>query len=651
MCGVLGIVTSVGREVSVSDGAAMAMRDRMTHRGPDDAGMVRLGVGGGGGGGAGRGGAGGGAWHVLLAHRRLSVLDPTSAGHQPMGTADGRLWLVYNGEIYNDAALREDLIGEDLLRKDGAREGVAFKTRCDTETLLVAIERWGVEGAVNAARGMFAFGVYDARRETLTLARDAMGIKPLYWARTSVAGGGFEFVFASEIPAILGHPAVSAAPDMLGVGAYMTTIRTTTDDRTMYEGVRVVRPGEMVEVDLRDGSLTVSRWWLEQGGRGRAPGAIREGGWSARDAREVVTESVRAHLRSDVQMCALLSGGLDSTIVCRVAMDELGELRTYCSGSRAEGGAAAGASEDFGFASRAAAAIGSRHVEAPVTREMFGARWRSMVGRMGVPLSTPNEVAINEVARRLREDGNVVTLSGEGADELFGGYAGPMSMAKFHVERGNREPGLFQLGSAAWMSADVKAGLLREEVWRGMERDAWLCDVYRASFERVASLAGGEDEESVDDRELGAHLRFQREINLVGLLQRLDSATMLESVEGRTPFADVVVAAFADRLPMRDKFVERVDEVGGSPHSRTKIALREAFGGVLPREIVERPKASFPLPFQAWVSDQGELIRGSAFLRACFRGEAVEGVASDPSQFWAYAWPMANLAMWAESGL
>lgn len=637
MCGVLGIVTSVGREVSVSDGAALAMRDRMTHRGPDDAGLVRLGAGGGSSGGNG----GGGARHVLLGHRRLSVLDPSSAGHQPMASSDGRLWLVYNGEIYNDAALRGPL----------AREGVAFKTRCDTETLLLAIERWGVQEAVSAARGMFAFGVYDARRETLTLVRDAMGIKPLYWARTSVAGGGFELVFASEIPAILGHPAVSAAPDMLGVGAYMTTIRTTTDDRTMYEGVRVVRPGEMVEVDLRDAALTVSRRWLEQRGGGRDVGATPERGWSSGEAREVVTESVRRHLRSDVPMCALLSGGLDSSIVCRVAMDELGGLRTYCSGAKAEGGeggVAAGAAEDFGFASMAAAAIGSRHVEAPVTREMFGARWRSMVGRMGVPLSTPNEVAINEVARRLRADGNVVTLSGEGADELFGGYAGPMSMAKFHVERGNSDPGNFQLSSAAWMSAEVKASLLREEVWRGMEHDAWLRGVYRASFERVATLDRGADEERGNDRELGAHLRFQRAINLVGLLQRLDTATMLESVEGRTPFADVVVGAFADRLPMRAKFTEWVDEVGGSPRSRTKIALREAFGGMLPREIVERPKASFPLPFQAWLEDGAETMRGSALLRELFRDEAVEGVASNASQFWAYAWPMANLAIWAE---
>jgi asparagine synthase (glutamine-hydrolysing) len=265
------------------------------------------------------------------------------------------------------------------------------------------------------------------------------------------------------------------------------------------------------------------------------------------------------------------------------------------------------------------------------------------VERLGVPLSTPNEVAIYQVAARLRRDGCVVTLSGEGADEIFGGYDGPLRAAAAY-ERGAwggheraSHPGEFQLLDAAWIPPSAKAGVLDEALWRGVEQDAELTAWYRGAFDECA--AGAAPDLTGDG--LAAHLRFLRRVNLSGLLARLDTATMLAGVEGRTPFADAEVAGLADTLPTGLKFDEAVAGVAG-----TKIVLRRAFAGRVPREVVERPKASFPLPFQAWVEDQAGVLLDSALAREMFTEAARVTVAARAGELWRLSWPMVNLALW-----
>lgn len=580
----------------------------MRHRGPDGAGLWRSGP-------------------VVLAHRRLAVIDTTEAGAQPMVTPDGRGAIVYNGELYNDAELRRELAPELAAR------GQAFRTACDTETVLWAMRLWG-EGAINRFRGMYALGYYDADAGTLTLARDPLGIKPLYWWR-GIATGGTELVFASEIGPILDHPAVTPRPDLAGVSAYITTIRTTVGERTLYENVRTLRPGQVLRVNLRGEEPRIASV------RDRAPLSAWANARATEETkaavRGVVCDSVRRHLRSDVPACCLLSGGLDSSIIAAVAGPIAGELWTYCSGADESG-----KGEDFEFARQVAAAVGSVHTEAPVGREMFRDRWEEVVACTGVPLSTPNEVAINEVARRLRADGKIVALSGEGADELFAGYEGPMQDAARFVASGagceahrRPDPGRFQLDSTAWVSLDVKRGILNESVWRGLEADAALLAFYREEFAAVAA-------EREDPDPLQAHLRFHRRVNLAGLLLRLDSATALEGVEGRTPFADVAVAALAESLPMREKF-----DAGGGAGLTTKKALREAFSPDLPPAVVARAKASFPLPFQQWVADAAPWVRESALVKELFTEAAAEAVAAQPTRLWNLAWPMINLSLWA----
>lgn len=612
MCGILGLIAPIGSTPGLERVALERLRDRMSHRGPDDAGYLDRA-------------------NVLLAHRRLAVIDPTPAGHQPMTTPDGRFAIVYNGELYNDAELRLEL------QKCGHR----FRTSSDTETILAAVAEWGW-GAIPRLRGMYALGIHDSGTARFLLARDPLGVKPLYiWRHRSE--GTARILFASEVQAILAHPAISPRPDMAGVSAYLTTIRTTIGDRTLFEGVRVLQPGDMIDIDLRADSLTERR-------TSQAVLALssRAATSAADGVRSEVESSIRAHLRSDVPTCCLLSGGLDSSIIGAVARSSLPELWTYCAGAPTPAATPSASSpvlDDLGAARNVSGLLGTRHAEAGITRELFAARWAEIVEKTGLPLSTPNEVAIHEVALRLRSDGKIVTISGEGADELFGGYDilldHALAFEASLTAARPRGPGLaaararFQADDAAWIPISSKPAILSESARRSSESDAVLLDVYTRECEALA--AGDRSFEEP----LQVHLRFQRRINLAGLLLRLDSATMLAGVEGRTPFADVRVAALAEALPMSEKFGR------GTGPARTKSCLRRAFADIVPEFVLRRPKASFPLPFQDWCADHAPLLSPSGPATEFFSAAAIQAVRQQPGELWSLAWPMLNIAMWA----
>ncbi len=569
----------------------------MRRRGPDAAGLADMG-------------------HVRLGHRRLSVVAPGESGAQPM-SREGAGTLVYNGELYNDAELRREL----------SSRGHSFDSASDTLTVLLALKQWGV-GAFSRLRGMYALAWLNPSGSTLTLARDPLGIKPLHYTFLE-REGGLELVFASEA-AVVASARPTVRPDLVTVSSYLTTIRTTLGSRTMFEGVRCLEPGEVMECDLRDGRIAVRRVVV--------PIPIADLSSDPADAGAVVRDSVRRHLRSDVRTCCLLSGGLDSSIIASLASEEAGaDLRTYCAGA----GRGIDVDGDHAHAAVMAGWLGSRHTAVDITGELFVERWADMVIRQGLPLSTPNEVAINEVARVLRAAGDIVALSGEGADELFGGYLGPMLGAwRFEQERSARgvHPGIFQLEETAWVPPAAKDALLQPRAIEAIEGDAHLTAWYREAFDRVAG-------ERPDRSPLQAHLRFMRRVNLVGLLGRLDSAMMLEGVEGRTPFADVCVASFAEGLDMEHKFRPAGGRAGVLD---TKLCLRSAFGSRVHPSVTGRAKASFPLPFQAWLGGARETLLGVEWMREVFTEAALHAVEARPCESWRFAWPMINLALWAQ---
>lgn len=623
MCGILGIVTTHGREPSVTDDRARAMRDTLAHRGPDGEGLYRRD-------------------NVLLAHRRLAIIDPSDAGYQPMlsdpdpSTGLPRFALIYNGELYNEAELRAQL----------EERGVRFRSTCDTETLLRAWETWGTETLARVS-GMFAFAVYDFTLRTLTLARDPLGVKPLYHTRV-----GDELVFASGPGAILAHPGFSAQPDWAMVSAYLSTSRTVLGERTMFEGVRALRPGHVLKCDLdaRELRAHIEPYW-----HGPAIDDRLDVEHAAICVRDALEQSTRAQLRSDVPICTLLSGGLDSSAIASIARDAHPSLRSYAAGSNEPDGFHQGPG-DLAVARDVASRIGTTHAEAIINAEGFRERWSRIVRATRLPMSTPNETAILAVAERLRDDGCVVTLSGEGADELLGGYEGPMRnafkaaselIARDETDRIDRA-GERELLGACWVSPELKPAVLEQETHHLAGRDAFLFESYRAMMRESCAQLGGYDERTA----LAAHLGLHRRVNLPGLLQRLDTATMLASVEGRTPFADAHVASVCESLPMSARFLQEAVPVGAPEETlapvRTKIALREAFRGRLPEIVVDRPKQSFPLPFTGWIAPAARALPESPFARVIFRRESLATVASQPERLWNLAWPMTNLAMWGD---
>lgn len=605
MCGFFGVIARSGESPCLSDRDAIRLRDLLQHRGPDDAGLWRR-------------------ENALLTHRRLIVRHLGGDAAQPMLSQSGDLALVYNGELYNDAELRRDILRFDRR---------PFQTTCDTETALRALELWGQE-AIAKFRGMFALALWDRTRRRLTLARDPLGIKPLYH---SVIGA--EFVFASEPAPILNHPRASVAPNLAMVSAYLTTIRTVIGADTLFEGLLAVEPGQILSVEpTKDAPRVSSRHCWR-------PPVAAEADSSDDCVRAAVASSVEHHLCADVPVCALLSGGLDSTITTSVAQEHVKDLRTYAAGAETDD-----PHSDLQCARAVAQELGVRHDQAIVNRELFLERWPSMIAALGVPLSTPNEVAIFTVAQRLRADGCIVTISGEGADEFFGGYEAPLLAAwQFsRMEGASAIGGRFQLESNAWIASRAKSLVFNPDLWEALDHDVALVGVYDDLFRQCEEEAGP----LADPAE--AHLRFLQKVNLVGLLQRLDTATMLAGVEGRTPLADIRIAELACGLPMHRKFspgdAEPDDDGGVAVQTRTrsKIALRAAFRGRVPSLAIERPKASFPLPFQDWVGGMSPRLEQSEFARAIFTKDAIETVARTPHEHWRLAWPMMNIALWAD---
>lgn len=608
MCGVLGIVATVNRKLSVDEQTITNMRDLMKHRGPDGEGLWQN-------------------HHVAFAHRRLSILD-LEHGQQPfhLGSpnSSSHQVLSFNGEIYNHLALRKEM--QEL--------GIQFETHSDTETLAKAWACWG-QDALAKLRGMFAFAVYEAKTQQVTLVRDAMGIKPLYYSVAHTQQGS-EVVFASEPLSVLSHPSISVQPDWVTVSSYLTTIRTTLGQRSMYEGVNVLQAGELIEIDLSgEAPHLSSRFWY-QGTTESKVVTLEE---AIHETRSLITDSIDTHLISDVTNATLLSGGLDSTIITSVTMDSTPDLRTWCTGAiptsadNIENG-------DVEHALKVSEIFGTNHETVPINHRQFNEVWPWMIKQTGLPLSTPNQVSIYQVAKKLSQHAKVA-ISGEGADEIFAGYDAqlkPFANYLRGVQQGG-QPGQtpldFYLQMTSWVPLQNKGNILNPAVMKEAHQDYVLIEELRQIF----------ISQNPEDYGLAHMMMAQRHFNLTGLLERLDSSTMLAGVEGRTPFADVRVSEFADQLPMNYHFA--MNPAGDEAVS--KQLLRRGFTDRVPEFVIKRPKASFPIPFQSWMADQARVMQNSSLSKDVFHNDALSLVANQPAQYWASAWPILNISLWLES--
>ena len=413
---------------------ARAMADRLVHRGPDDHGVVlidtRTGAAWAEDGAPGTAGAAGASYDLALAHRRLAVLDPSAAGHQPMASPDGRRWVVYNGEIYNYVELRDEL----------ARRGHAFRTGTDTEVLLAAYAEWGA-GCLARFNGMWAFALWDADARQLFCARDRFGVKPLYYA----TGPGW-FAFGSEIKALLAHPAVPRRPNAAAVYDFLALRLADHTDETFFDGIHRV-PAAHALVYRPGAAPALRRYWDCRPAPRDPLGAAGEAHAIAR-FRELFDDAVRIRLRADVPVGTCLSGGVDSSSIVVTANPLLGaRQRTFSA-----------CSEDPRFDERRfideviAATGAASHRVFPSGARLWD-ELGALVDQMDEPFHSTSQYAQYAVMRLVREAGVTVTLDGQGADELMAGYPAYHGVYLATLLRAGRVGAAAREAAATWRLA------------------------------------------------------------------------------------------------------------------------------------------------------------------------------------------------------
>ncbi|TQM09896.1 asparagine synthase (glutamine-hydrolysing) [Pseudonocardia kunmingensis] len=533
-----------------------------------------------------------GTWHdadVAFGFNRLSIID-LEHSHQPLryGPPDqpGRYTIVFNGEIYNYLELRAEL---------AARDGATFTTDGDTEAVVAAYHYWGA-AAVGRLRGMFAFLIWDAQERVLFGARDPFGIKPLYVA-TGQAGVAFASEKKSllEIASALGTAGPITDLDPVALQHYLL-LQYVPEPATMHRAIRRVESG--THITVRPGGPVEHERYFR-------PVFRRESGTPAAAATriaDVLRDSVAKHMRADVTVGAFLSGGIDSTVIAVLAKQHNPDLITFTTGFEQTG------YSEVDVAAETAAAIGVRHVVRTVTADEVMNELPRIVWYLDDPLADPALVPLWFLAREARKHVKVV-LSGEGADELFGGYAiyrEPRSLAPFE-----RLPGALRrlVGRTATRLPDGMRGkdLLRrgalsiEQRYYGnarIFRDDELGGVLRQHDSRLSHIdvTGGYYEESTGWDPVARMQHVDLFTWLRGdILVKADKMTMANSLELRVPFLDPEVFAVASGLPPDLKLA----------HGTTKYGLRKALDGIVPPHVLHRPKLGFPVPIRHWL--RGEM--------------------------------------------
>jgi asparagine synthase (glutamine-hydrolysing) len=610
MSGIAGCLALAEGTRPDTDWTVRAAR-RMTHRGPDDDGVFADGP-------------------IALAARRLAVMDPSAAGHQPMRSSDGRFWMVYNGEIYNHGELAQRL----------RARGVHLRGKSDSEVLL---EMFAAEGkdALRRLRGMYAFAIWDTRNQELFCARDPFGIKPLYY---TLAEGGNQLRFASERKALLGAGEVAVIdPDALR--RYLS-FQYVPPPATMTPPVRSLLPGHFMVARL-GGPVDVFRYWRP---------TLRPAKSPAVDTPErilaVLRESVTTHLRSDVPLGAFLSGGVDSAAICALAAESRPGMLTFTAGFARPG------YSEIEQAQETAAALGLKSVPYVITAQEFAARLPQIIWQLDDPMADAAAVPLWFVAREARRHVKVV-LSGEGADELFGGYG--VYYQPSVVRAATRLPG-WGRNSAGAMAARIPPGQRGKGLLQRISvplRDRYIGNAHVFSGAEVNLLTrygGGTVFDVTDplfDQAASAGLDDVATMQLVDIntwlpgdiLVKADRAAMAHGLELRSPFLDREVMAVASRLSRAEK----------TAAGTTKFALREAVGGLLSQAAAERRKLGFPVPIGHWfrgeLSGYAEQVIHEARTEEWLDKREVLNVlrqfrAGDPEVPWRRLWVLLVFSLW-----
>jgi asparagine synthase (glutamine-hydrolysing) len=626
MCGIAGIL-EFGRDARASAAALREMCGIIRHRGPDDEGFYTDGLAG-------------------IGMRRLSIVD-VAGGHQPLSNEDGTLWIVFNGEIYNHLALREQLIAR----------GHRYRTNSDTETVIHLFEEYGAD-CVQHLRGMFAFAIWNRNTKTLFIARDRLGIKPLYYKLTPE-----RLLFASEIKALLAHGGIrpefnrAALPEYLAFG-YLS------GEESFYNGILKLLPGHTMAVGP-EGKADIRQYWDLDASK---PHESRDENFYVQSYRELLEGAVSSHLMSDVPLGVFLSGGVDSSAVAALMTKLRCEpVETFSVGYTEQ------SYSELPFARAVSDHIQSRHHEVLVSEQDFFGALPHLIWHEDEPIVWPSSVSLYFVAKLARERVTVV-LTGEGADETLAGYTRyAFTLKNAAMDRAYRSvvPGFLRRGlrNAVANSSLLGASLRRklDHTFLAKDGNSWASFYFDNFFS-----AFGEAEQSglltseflrkaapstayknvVNYWERSSGEMLQRllytdiKTYLVELLMKQDNMSMAASIESRVPFLDHVLVEFATRIP-------REVQIQGLAGKRI---LKKAVEDLLPHSILYRPKLGFPTPWSGWlIGARLEMIRKTlleprSLDRGYFRREAIETLfnehRSKHRDNYDRIWRLLNLELW-----
>lgn len=599
MCGFAGIFDRDG--VRPATELLVAMREVMVERGPDDCGLFS-------------------APGIGLAHRRLSIIDLSPAGRQPMSNEDGTVWIAFNGEIYDFADLREEL----------RTAGHVFRSASDTEVILHGYEEWGTAGLLRRLNGMFAFALWDGRRRTVVLARDRTGEKPLYWAEI-----GRRVYFASDVKSIWVAARDRLSIDVEALDEFLH-FYFITQDRSIFREVRKVAPASWVEID-ESGTIGEPYWRLDylpaRNGNGGDAGEWLE------LCRDTLARAVRRRMIADVPLGAFLSGGVDSSVVVALMAEASPRpVKTFSIGFGER------SHDELPWARRVAERYATDHRELVVEPRVWEMLPR-LVWHYGEPFGDSSAVPSFFVSHMARSEVKVA-LSGDGGDETFAGYP---SYAAVHrgercwwLPRWMRDEVLTPIGRAAharWPDWHFGARLkslgdtLSGDPLRPLDRDmAWdeprrrtlyakqlldALDGWHPVLAQARHLADGSWETPTD----GWRLTVLRSLLPADYLVKVDVASMMSSLEVRCPFLDTEVLELTAQIP---------SEVLLGPRNRPKTLLKRLAADLLPRECIERKKHGFELPIGDWIRGpwlepiRRIVLSERAIGRGYFRREAIE---------------------------
>lgn len=567
MCGIAGFVSHKG--ISSPDSVLQHMTDSIAHRGPDAHRYFKQAP-------------------AYLGHRRLSIVDLAS-GHQPMPNEDESVWIVYNGEIFNHADVRPEL----------ERAGHRYQTRCDTETLLHGFEQWGPK-SVERFRGMFAYAIWNRETKELFCVRDRLGIKPFYYF-----WDGETFVFASEIKALLQHPAVprrfneTVLPEYLAFGY-------TSDERTFYDGVKKLMPGHWIRISFAGAApkFELQQYWDVP--RPQQTENRSDSDWIA-ECRRRVEETIQMRLMSDVPLGMFLSGGVDSSSIAAVMKKLVPDrVKTFSVGYRET------AYSELEYARATAKTLDTDHHDISIGMEDFFNALPNLVWHEDEPITWPSSVSLYYVSKLASEHVKVV-LTGEGADELFAGYS------RYRFYQKNEDllqyyrvvPGPLrrlvrsQVASSPLLGATLRRKLQHTFIGRGEDLESLYLDNFYSAFSEVEqktlhtmTASPYASYRKYWDADAGRSLLRRmlyadQKTYLVELLMKQDQMSMACSIESRVPLLDHTFVEFAARVPDNMKIR---DGVG-------KYILKRAMEDIIPREVIDRKKLGFPTPLRSWLLD------------------------------------------------